>query len=67
MNEPLKIKISLVIKPHDRFCRYLMSYKVSPAPNYWLYSTLRCDGKCDPEDILDIPFRVSPDVNNPPR
>ena len=44
-----------------------MSYKVSPAPNYWLYSTLRCDGKCDPEDILDIPFRVSPDVNNPPR
>jgi len=52
---------------NSRFCRYLMSYKVSPAPNYWLYSTLRCDGKCDPEDILDIPFRVSPDVNNPPR
>ena len=52
---------------NSRFCRYLMSYKVSPAPNYWLYSTLRCDGKCDPEDILEIPFRVSPDVNNPPR
>ena len=57
-------------------CRYLSIYnltiylrylQVVPAPNYWLYSILRCDGKCDPEDVLDIPFRVSPDVNNPPR
>ena len=55
-------------------CRYLVYLyiyprylQVVPAPNYWLYSILRCDGKCDPEDVLDIPFRVSPDVNNPPR
>ena len=28
---------------------------------------LRCDGKCDPEDQLEIPFRVSPAISNPPR
>ena len=36
-------------------------------PNYWMHSMLCCDGKCDAEDQLEIPFRVSPAVSNPPR
>ena len=42
-------------------------YEVEEPPNYWMHSMLRCDGKCDPEDQLEIPFRVSPAVSNPPR
>ena len=52
---------------NSRFCRYLRSHSVGAAPNYWLYALVRCDGKCDPGDSLDIPFRVSPTINNPPR
>ena len=52
---------------NSRFCRYLQSYSVQAAPNYWLYSLVRCDGKCDPGDTLYIPFRLSPTIYNPPR
>ena len=50
-----------------RHCKYLLSYAVEDPPNYWMNSMLRCDGKCDPEDQLEIPFRVSPAISNPPR
>ena len=52
---------------NSRFCPYLLTYSVQPSPNYWLYSMLRCDGLCDQNNKLDIPFRVSPTINNPPR
>ena len=52
---------------NSRFCPYLLSYSVQPGPNYWLHSLLRCDGLCDPNNRLEIPFRVSPTINNPPR
>ena len=45
----------------------MLNYEVEEPPNCWLYSMLRCDGKCDAEDQLEIPFRVSPAVSNPPR
>ena len=51
----------------SRHCKYLLKYEVSEPPNYWMHSMLRCDGKCDAEDQLEIPFRVSPAVSNPPR
>ena len=28
---------------------------------------MRCDGRCDPKGVLEDPFRVSPDIFNPPR
>ena len=28
---------------------------------------MRCDGKCDPEDVLEVPYRMSPNIYNPPR
>ena len=52
---------------NSRFCPYLLTYSVQPSPNYWLHSMLRCDGLCDPNNKLEIPFRVSPTINNPPR
>jgi len=52
---------------NSRFCRFLLSYKVTSSPNFWLYSIMRCDGRCDPKGVLEDPFRVSPDIFNPPR
>eukprot|EP00092_Neocalanus_flemingeri_P049367 GFUD01056701.1.p1 GENE.GFUD01056701.1~~GFUD01056701.1.p1 ORF type:complete len:367 (-),score=55.25 GFUD01056701.1:21-1100(-) len=52
---------------NSRHCKYLLSYAVEEPPNYLMNSMLRCDGKCDPEDQLEIPFRVSPAISNPPR
>ena len=52
---------------NSRFCPYLLTYSVQPSPNYWLYSMLRCDGRCDQNNKLQLPFRVSPTINNPPR
>ena len=52
---------------NSRFCPYLLTYSVQTSPNYWLYSLMRCDGRCDPNNNLETPFRVSPTINNPPR
>jgi len=52
----------------SKYCRYNMDYEVtSDRPILWLYSILRCDGSCDPERRLSIPYRVSPRNPNPPK